>query len=552
MCVSRFEAPGRWRVAAVSLATLVPLQPAMSQDIEMAAQVTGRALPVQYYQRVSTQPDFFTFRHSWLARADHAAARGEAVIGTLPMVVILALHADSPEPTTAPGDIQGILFDGPSATGTLSDYFTEVSRGRFDVSGQVVPWVRTSLTVAEVRGNSFGLGSDARTGEFLVQALTLADATIDFREFDNDGPDLMPNSGDDDGYVDALALEFLESSITCAGAGPTIWAHRAAVTSWRKEPYTTNDIGANGTPIIADDYIVQAAERCDGRQQRITTIAHEMGHMIGLPDLYDQAEGVQPAQRNWVVGCWSGMAAGQWGCGPALANGTWDRLPHYGPWEKIELGWLPNVRVVGAVRNQEYVLAPVESGGEVLRVSVTPTEYFLVEYRSGSGFDTRLPANGVLIYHVDLDRPQQRCRSCLQLYNVALVEADGNRGLIRREGEGGNRGEAGDVFAASGGPARLTNATTPSTRLNSGAESSVTFYSITVADGEARIRLSTSAVALDQLLQPFLGGQAPPLSTEDRAYLDTVGNGNGRFDVGDLRSYLAEHPVVAAGSGGTP
>ncbi len=210
------------------------------------------------------------------------------------------------------------------------------------------------------------------------------------------------------------------------------------------------------------------------------------------------------------------------------------------------------MRVVGVVRNQEYVLTPVESGGEVLQVPLTPTEYYLVEYRDGSGFDARLPANGVLIYHVDLDRPQQRCRSCVQLYNVALVEADGNRGLIRREGEGGNRGEAGDVFAAAGGPARLTNATTPSTRLNSGAESSVTFYSITVADGEARIKLSTTALPLEQLLQPFVNGQAAPLSAEDRAYLDAVGNQNGRYDVGDLRSYLAEHPVVAAGSGDTP
>ncbi len=525
--------------AVIAIVALAAAQPGTvaAQDIEVTSRVTGQALPAGYFERLRQRPDFFEIQRGWRAVATRSRETGIPVMGTLPMAVVLALHADSPVPMISADDIQRVLFDGPSETGTLADFYGEISGGLLEISGRVFPWVRTDLTVAEVRGTSFGLGSEARTGDFLVQALASADATTDFGAFDNDGPDGIPNSGDDDGFVDALAVEFLESSITCSGAGPTIWAHRASISYWTNAPFTTDDLRPDGEPIQADDYIVQAAVRCNGIAQRITTVAHEMGHILGLPDLYDQTEGLQGVQRSWVVGCWSSMAAGHWGCGPALAAGRWDRPTHFGPWEKQQLGWLPNLRVVGPVHDQEFTLRPSETSGDVLQVPLTPREYFLVEYRDGSGFDQNLPATGVAIYHVDEDRPFQRCRSCPQIYHVALVEADANRGLILREEAGGNRGEAGDLFARTG-PTQFTNATSPSTRLNSGAESPVTFHRIVVEDGVARIRLTTSRISTERLLQPWVATGAPPLTAEELVLLDSIGNGNGEYDVGDLRRYL--------------
>lgn len=533
------------RRAAATLAALLCAgsAPALAQDVAVASQVTGQPLPFGYIQRVTQRPDFFEIQRGWKNAALRAARRGQPLGGTLPIAIVLALHSDVPDPAVTPDEIQRILFDGPSTTGTLAEFYSEMSGGLLQIDGRVLPWVRTGLTVAEVRGTSFGLGADARTPEFLIQALTAADATTDFGQFDNDGPDGIPNSGDDDGFVDVLAVEFLESSITCSGNGPTIWAHRARISGWTDSPFTTNDVRPGGEPIYVDDYIIQAAVRCNGASQTITTIAHEMGHIIGLPDLYDRTEGILPVQRNWVEGCWSLMAAGTWGCGPALERGEWDRPTHLGPWEKNELGWLPNLQVVGAVQNQEFTLRPSETTGDALRVPLSPREYLLVEYRQGSGFNTRLPATGVLIHHVDLDRPLRRCRACPQLYRVALVEADANMGLITREGEGGNRGEAGDVFARNG-PVQFSNATSPSTRLNSGAESPVTFYRIAVENGVATIRLSTTVVSLERLLEPFVANNATPLTSEDRDYLDSVGNDNGRYDIGDLRRYLQRHPSV--------
>lgn len=553
----RARVGARWvRLAAgtalAGLAIAAESAPASAQDIEVAAHVLGRRLPTAYYDRVARDPSTFALRNGWIARAESAAASGHPLSGEFPLLIVPAVFADSPEPTIPTSEIQRILFDGPAEAGTMTEFYEVSSRGVFTVHGVVAPWVRTSLTVADVRAGSYGLGDDARTGEFIVEALALADEYIDYAMFDNDGPDDVPNSGDDDGVVDALAVEFLESRITCQGQGPTIWAHRSRVAGWLGEPFVSADMGANGEPIQANDYVTQAAESCTGQPQTPVVIAHEFGHALGLPDLYDQTDGILPEQRNWVLGCWSIMAGGQWGCGPALAEGRWDRPTHFGPWEKDRLGWLPDLVTAGDVLDEEFTLRPVESSGEVLRVDLSPTEYLYIEYRDGSGFDVNLPGTGILVHHIDRTRitGAHRCRGCPRVYLTTLLEADHDLSLLTPEGEGGNRGEAGDIFSDTG-VHRVTNTTLPSTRLSSGAPSDVTIYRMEVVDGVAKVRLSTRTLGLDALLGPFRTGESQELSDAERAYVDRVGNHNGGYDLGDLARYLNEHPSVVARAGGS-
>ena len=48
-------------------------------------------------------------------------------------------------------------------------------------------------------------------------------------------------------------------------------------------------------------------------------------------------------------------------------------------------------------------------------------------------------------------------------------------------------------------------------------------------------------VGEDRLLQPFLLTNATPLAAAELTYLDYAGNGNGVYDVGDLRAWLQRH-----------
>ncbi len=138
--------------------------------------------------------------------------------GTFTFPLILGLYSDTPGiPMASPaGQLPGVsltrdvmqreFFDGPnSILKTIPEFYTEVSGGRVTLVGDAHDWFRTGLTGAEVTGDSDGLSSTDLVGEFIIEILTgIDDGTVDWGQYDSDGPDGLPNSGDDDGFVDVL------------------------------------------------------------------------------------------------------------------------------------------------------------------------------------------------------------------------------------------------------------------------------------------------------------------------------------------------------------
>jgi M6 family metalloprotease-like protein len=324
-----------------------------------------------------------------------------------------------------------------------------VSGGLLNIEGAVLPWVRTQFTKAEVAGASYGMGFDAQTGWYLRDISDRVDGRTDMGRFDNDGPDGVPNSGDDDGVVDLAVFQFAEPAASCGT--DAIWPHRSSLSGWLGAAYTTDDLRPDGRPVFVNQYHIQSAVNCDGRPQNISVIAHETGHAFGLPDLYDASGGLLPAQRRWVLGCWTLMAAGAWGCGDGANWNTAPTPSHMSVQEKMWVGWItPTVAQPGWRR--AYTLRPVQTSADALLVPLrNGPEYLLLEYRTNTGYDASLPAGGVLVYHVEQGRPTRiSCNGCDRKYPVSLVEADADAALLRTAAEGGNRGVAGDVFTAEG------------------------------------------------------------------------------------------------------
>ncbi|HEX2206090.1 MAG TPA: M6 family metalloprotease domain-containing protein [Longimicrobium sp.] len=519
---------------------------ARAQDIEALAQARGITLPPGYYARVARDPGFFEFRRAWRNRAvggrtEVPGGISAAVLpaeGEMRMVVVMTLFSDSPDPPFSTGTTHQQLF-GQNPLGSLTDFYREISGGRVTLTGTVLPWVRTGVTRSATVGTSMGLGDDAQIGPYLLDALQRLDPAVNFAQYDNDGPDGVPNSGDDDGIVDVTVFQYSEIAASCGGPGP--WPHRSVVRGWTGgQPFRTDDLRPDGDPVVVDDYIMQSAVDCDGNPQSIGTIAHETGHAFGLPDFYDGSGGLLPAQRRWVLGCWTLMAAGAWGCGDGSSFGRVEKPSHMGAYEKWSLGWIDEMNA-GTTGTPVFTLPPVQSSGKSLRVPLRgPAEYLLLEYRPNTGYDSGLAAGGVVMYHIEPGRPFRPCPTCTRIYRVGLVEADGNGALVKTAVEGGNRGEAGDVFT---GTRVISDATTPSTRLNSGEPSNLALR-ITVANGQAQVQvLRRTPIAQDRLLGPYLGGAA--LSSDEQAAVDAFGNANGRFDLGDVRVHLrATQPIA--------
>src|SRR5688572_33484913 len=89
-------------------------------------------------------------------------------------------------------------------------------------------------------------------------------AVVDWRRYDNDGPDGVPNSGDDDGAVDIAVLLQPGSEYGCGPdslRGFRETGYRLSLLpGWNGHPYVTSAIGASGTPIVIDDFVGARSE----------------------------------------------------------------------------------------------------------------------------------------------------------------------------------------------------------------------------------------------------------------------------------------------------
>ena len=499
--------------AAALCAVAGVVAPVSAQDLEATADRVGIPLPAGYWERIAENPVAFELPNGLFGRrATHGplAAPGtvpqpasRAITGEASFPIVLALFSDSQEPAFTPEEIDRAVFSGPAATGTFREFYTEMSRGQFTVTGEVLPWVRTTMTMAEVVGSNRGLGNDAKVGQYLIEALIQYDQELDFGRYDNDGPDGIPNSGDDDGIVDVVTLEYLEVAASCGG--PAIWPHRSGISNWTGQPWTSNDMGANGSPIQVDGYITQSVSDCSGTVlQTAGTISHEYGHALGLPDYYHPVNGIEPENRRWVIGCWALMAAGSWGCGPVGSNRTPYGPIHMTSYSKSQLGWVDFTEFTADERDRRVDFGGVQLTGEALRVPMDAggRQFLLFEYRQQVGFDWQLPAAGILVMKLDLNgstRPQGDFR-----YRLSVLEADGDRGLLRTALEGGDRGVPGDVFGA-GGIARINNSTNPSTRDGQDNPTRLAVHEIGIEGGRAFVRFSNAA-------DPVLRTPTEPLS----------------------------------------
>src|SRR6185369_12458609 len=136
--------------------------------------------------------------------------------------------------------------------------YQQLSNGYLTLTGTVLGWYTAPQTNTYYEDGCNGIGvrnscphGGLRMGELFLSALTAANAAgTDWGQFDNDGPDGVPNSGDDDGYVDFVAFIY---ALPCGGdarAG-AIWPHRAAM-----PPFETKDLYRNGQRIKIADYVI--------------------------------------------------------------------------------------------------------------------------------------------------------------------------------------------------------------------------------------------------------------------------------------------------------
>ena len=478
-----------------ALAVTVWLVPSglRAQDVELLAERYGTTPPAAYFDELARNPDAYRPARGWRSRlglgpaagAPGAAAlgaaavlgrRAEGVVGTFKIPLMLGLYSDTPGiPTADLGVASGVsltravlqqeFFDGPNSRfATITEFYSELSGGRVTLVGDTHDWFQASRSADDVTGASNGLSSTDDVGEFIIELLTNADdGTTDWGQYDNDGPDGVPNSGDDDGFVDLLAVMHPTSGAECSGASAgLVWSHYWQLRFTAGLVFTTSTPSTNGGFVAVDDYTIQPVLSCDGSTiNEIGVFAHELGHGFGLPDLY--AVGAS----HGGVGRWGLMGSGAWGCA-----GQGAAVPcHMTAWSKEVLGWA-NVTTLPADADLGVLaLDPVETASDIVRINAGDGsgDYFLLENRQRISFDADLPAPGLLVWQIDAETvngawASNQVNTSPSRMGVWLRQADGDDALAQRSGQS----DAGDPFPGVTGATSFHAGTVPSAFTYSG------------------------------------------------------------------------------------
>ncbi|HEY9558508.1 MAG TPA: immune inhibitor A domain-containing protein, partial [Acidimicrobiales bacterium] len=296
------------------------------------------------------------------------------------------------EPDFSQAYFQDLYFGTGRGVESLKTYYERQSSGRYSVDGAVTDWVTVPYNEARygrsngypcadaVCDNTWNLvqdGMDAWVEQQLAAGRDDADIAAELASYDVH--DRYDHDGDGDfnepdGYVDHLQI--VHAGGDQADGDPwqgedAIWSHRwyafvsdAGITGPPQNPLGGTEIGATG--IWAGDYTIQP------ENGGLSTIAHEYGHDLGLPDHYDTAGG-QNGVEWWTLMAQSRLS------GKGEPIGT--RAGDLSAWDKLVLGWL-DYEIVGPGQDRTIELGPHEYNSAKAQgvVAVLPEKTVSFEY----------------------------------------------------------------------------------------------------------------------------------------------------------------------------
>lgn len=495
--------------AAAPAVALPPPRPGLVDPLTQRYRTTGRKVPLFPKEVRGIRPSPRGGRIPLTpSRASIAAGvrplavdtKTQSVIRPLVLLIDFADRPASASPLISGAAIDTLFFGSGVSDLSVLNYWNEVSYGSFSIqrpstavpaNPDVVGWLRAGGTAPG------GFPSTITTSSLIADVNVsnvrqlLADAIASLSA---QGFDFSPYVRSSDGTFNAVILVHPGTGQEDSGLGGDPYSHTTqispiATAAGNIADYTIVPAKQYFTdPTPADPLTGIDPNPADDPPIGVGVIVHEMGHLLGLPDLYPTTTAGQVIIDNVFsgAGVFDLMAYGIWGNnllqGPA-------NPAHLSAWSKAFLGWLTPALVTASSPRS---LGPVEFFPEVDKVysntSADPTQYFLVENRQQSStlgdwlFD-QIGMAGVLIWQID----EEVINSHFSVVNgvPSVNEVNSNpafRGVYVKEADGiahmglpipaGNPndqapyfGQQADLFLSAG---QVFDRTNPSATVNSG------------------------------------------------------------------------------------
>jgi M6 family metalloprotease-like protein len=360
------------------------------------------------------------------------------------------------------------------AQGQLNHYNNEVLYGQYKYIEAVETEGTANDGIITVSLNENHPGDDSNelvTNQFfltrILNAISAADAFIDFSAYDKDGNNAIS--------IDELQIMYLVAGGESAtGVAPGVWAHAWSLSG-------TNAVAPTHDGVKLMEYATNGGYSRFGEKHfnvpnqhdaTMGIIAHELGHAVfELPDLYDTDN------TSEGIGLFGLMGGGSWGYQQGEDAGA--TPVHMTGWAKAKIG-VVTPTVINADADFD-ALSTYTTGFNLYKVETgTAGEYFLLENRSILGYDRGLYLladiplagtflGGLMISHIDDNLNSNSNES----HKLVDIEEANNAGLDSKANQG-----VGTNLFYNGNATSFTNGTTPNSRRYNGASTGLSVISI--------------------------------------------------------------------------
>jgi len=239
-----------------------------------------------------------------------------------------------------------------------------------------------------------------------ISAIKQANAFVNFSQYDVNKNGLIENNEMALGFVVAgneAAFEEYGNYNTFS-----FWSHAWSISD-AISGYNFNLSVPVVDGVKVDSYIGIAENLEKGVQEPICILAHELGHYLGLPDLYDTDYSTTNTWSDYTVGEASVMCSGTWCYDEENESFTPSSLD---AWSRYVLGWITPAKH-NSISNTVYTLTGQDYDDYSKRISTliittqNSNEYYLLENRQFVKWDKYLGSEyegadgGIILWHID-------------------------------------------------------------------------------------------------------------------------------------------------------
>jgi M6 family metalloprotease-like protein len=359
--------------------------------------------------------------------------------GSQRSLVILVEFADQPSLGTTPAQWRERFF---GAADSVRDFYEQASYGALEIEaaaeshGTVDDGVVGWITLPHHPGDD-----DTLKRQLAGAAIAAADPYVDYAAYDSDHDGKL---SPDELHVTVIPAGG-EASSLCSTV-PAVWGHHWQV--W--DAPLVDGVRVGGHYGDGGSYTMFGEMHCAAQapthMATLGIMVHELGHDLGLPDLYDIDKS---SSYGGGVGAWSVMASGSWLSLPGQRSGS---MPAgLDAFSRYYQGWTSPRTISGVA--PATALAQTATSPDAVRMLDNPGgvdwafqlhsgtgEYYLLENRQKVGYDRALPACGVLVWHIDETRTSSNS-----------ANADDSRRLVQLEdadGDGNTWSDSGDPYTS--------------------------------------------------------------------------------------------------------